>query len=89
MPVEIGGNRFFTMGEVAEVAEVARQTVWRWKKAGKIPAGRRYRGREVLYTLEEMEGIYHYAHRIEPEGDGAAFRNQLSLFPDLIARSTH
>lgn len=89
MPVEIGGKRFFTMGEVVDVAGVARQTVWRWKKAGKIPAGRRYRGREVLYTLDEMEGIYAYAHRIEPDDDRSEFQNQLSLFPNLISGHAH
>ena len=80
MPLEIKGKTFYTMGEVAEVAGVARQTVWRWGKAGKIPGGRRYRGRELLFTLDEMEEIYDYAHRLEPAHTESDFEDQLKLF---------
>lgn len=80
MPLDIKGKTFYTMGEVAEVADVARQTVWRWGKAGKIPSGRRYRGRELLFTLEEMEEIYGYAHRLEPARPESDFEDQLKLF---------
>jgi len=80
MPLDLKGKTFYTMSEVAEVADVARQTVWRWRKAGKIPAGRRYRGRELLFTLGEMEDIYDYAHRLEPADPPPDFEDQLRLF---------
>jgi len=80
MPLEIKGKTFYTMGEVAEVADVVRQTVWRWGKDGKIPGGRRYRGRELLFTLDEMEAIYDYAHRLEPARAESDFEDQLKLF---------
>ena len=82
MPVQIKGIRLYTMSEVAQVAEVTRQTVWRWKRDGKIPAGRRYRGRELLFTQEEMEDIYAYAHRLELEGSSSGFEDQLKLFSE-------
>jgi len=66
MPLDLEGKRFYTMGEVAEMAGVARQTVWRWKESGKVPSGVRYRGRELLFTLDEVETICDYAHRLEP-----------------------
>jgi predicted DNA-binding transcriptional regulator AlpA len=80
MPVEIKGKTFYTMGEVAEVAGVVRQTIWRWKNAGKIPSGRRYRGRELLFTQSEMEKIYEYAHRLEPGDASPDFEDQMTLF---------
>ena len=80
MPLDLRGKTFYTMGEVADVAGVARQTVWRWGKAGKIPEGRRYRGRELLFTLDEMEAIYDYAHRLEPVQPSSDFEDQLKLF---------
>lgn len=80
MPLDLKGKTFYTMSEVAEVADVARQTVWRWRKAGKVPEGRRYRGRELLFTLDEMERVYEYAHRLEPVDPPSDFEDQLRLF---------
>lgn len=80
MPVELKGKTFYTLGDVAEVVDVARQTIWRWKKDGKVPAGRRYRGRELLFTQDEMEEIYAYAHRLEPGDPSSEFADQLKLF---------
>ena len=82
MPVNIHGVRLYTMAEVAQVADVTRQTVWRWKRDGKIPPGRRYRGRELLFTQEEMEEVYAYAHRLEFEGSDSDFQDQLKLFSE-------
>lgn len=80
MPVEVSGKRFFTVTDVTDLVGVTRQTIWRWRKAGKIPDGRRYRGREVLFTQEEVEDIYAHAHRLEPSDSGADFEDQLKLF---------
>lgn len=67
MPIDLNGRSFYMMSEVAEEAGVTRQTIWRWKRDEKIPQGRRYRGRELLFTSDEVEEICDYAHRIEPE----------------------
>ena len=79
------GVEFYTTEEIAEVAGVSRVTVWRWRKAGLIPQGLRYRGRERLYTLGEAEAIYQHAHRLEGEAGTSAAREalgQLHLFSD-------
>ena len=71
MPLNVNNEKFYTMSEVAERAGVARQTIWRWKRDDKIPNGRRYRGRELLFTSDEVVEICDYAHRIEPEGSSS------------------
>jgi hypothetical protein len=48
MPVEIGGTKYLGAAEVVKRLNVTRQTLWRWRQQGKIPAGHRYRGREVV-----------------------------------------
>ena len=79
MPTTVSATIFLSASEVANLAGVSRQSLWRWKKAGLVPAGRRYRGRELLYTRDEVEAIVAHAHRLEPE-DAAAHVAQLQLF---------
>ena len=45
---------------------VLRQALWRWHPEGRIPSGSRYRGRQVVFSPEEMEQIRIYANRVEP-----------------------
>lgn len=66
MPIEINGIKYFFATQVAENIGVTRQTLWRWRRAGSTPAGRKYRGRQVLYTDDEVELIRQYAERLEP-----------------------
>lgn len=80
MPVEVNGKRYFQATEVAEEVGVARQTLWRWRRAGSIPVGRKYRGRQVIYNESEVELIRQYAERIEPIDDH--HRRQKTLFED-------
>jgi predicted DNA-binding transcriptional regulator AlpA len=78
MPVSVQGVRYLTASDVLERIPVTRQTLWRWRQEGKIPAGSRYRGRQVLFSPEEVAAIEAYANRIEPiEPSGA---RQLGLF---------
>src|SRR5688572_23321989 len=63
---QIDGTIYFMSGEVAKAVGVARQTLWRWRSEGRIPAGRRYRGRHVMFTEAELEAIGRFAHRLEP-----------------------
>jgi predicted DNA-binding transcriptional regulator AlpA len=83
-PIQIGGVEYFTAADIHREIGVARQTLWRWRKAGKIPRGRRYRDRLVVFTHEELEAIREYSNRLEPEE--AAQPNQLKLFKANSAR---
>lgn len=81
MPTIIEETEFFSQSEVADLLSVDRTTLWRWRKQGKIPAGRRFRGGQVLYTRDEIGKIHDYANRMEPIKPDADPR-QTRLFED-------
>lgn len=62
----IDGTRYFTAADVVRAAGVSRQTLWRWRQDGKVPAGRKYRDKQVVFTSAELEQICEYAHRLGP-----------------------
>ena len=66
MPVEISGVRYMSASEVAKKVGVSRQTLWRWRQDGHIPPGNKYRGRQVVFTPDEVREIRDHANRIEP-----------------------
>lgn len=75
---KIEGTEYVTVPEVLKELRIARQTLWRWRQQGKIPAGHRYRGRNLLYTLAEVEEIRQFANRVEDIEQ--TNKNQLRLF---------
>jgi predicted DNA-binding transcriptional regulator AlpA len=77
MPRVIEGIPYYTNEEVARLAGVTRQSLWRWRQEAQIPSGRQYRGRLVLFTEDEVEQIKDFANRMEPIGSPQA---QLPLF---------
>jgi predicted DNA-binding transcriptional regulator AlpA len=66
MPIEIAGITYFTATDILRELGPTRQTLWRWRKNRSIPQGRRYRGRQVVFTKQELDAIRQYAHRLEP-----------------------
>ena len=78
MPVKINDRRYLFVTEVAEQLGVTRQTLWRWRRDGSIPVGSKYRGRQIVYTAEELEIIRQFSERIEPIDD--SHRYQKTLF---------
>jgi excisionase family DNA binding protein len=78
LPVQLGTQVYLTNTEVAKSLGISRQSLWRWRTEGRIPAGRQYRGRQVLFTREEVDQIAGYAHRVEPLGPERG--PQLGLF---------
>jgi transposase-like protein len=75
--IEIEGQDFFSATEVANLIGVSRQTLWRWRRSGKVPLGRRFRGREVVFSANELATVEEYANRIEELSESS---DQLSLF---------
>ena len=66
MPIEVKGVEYFTATDIHREFGVTRQTLWRWRKARKVPQGRRYRGRYVVFTRKEVEAVRDYSNRLEP-----------------------
>lgn len=66
MPIEIEGVAYFTAADIQREVGVVRQTLWRWRRARKIPQGRRYRDKTIVFTRAEVEVIREYSNRLEP-----------------------
>ena len=66
MGFEIQGTAYLSVSALLEELDVSRQTLWRWRKEGKIPQGHRFRDGKVVFTEAEAEQIRHFANRIEP-----------------------
>ena len=78
MPLSLDDVTYYTVNEVAEHVGRARETIWRWRRDGKVPNGRPYRDRERLFTEAELQQIHAYAHRLGPSED--VDPNQIRLF---------
>ena len=74
----IEGVEYHSAVAVADSLKISRQTLWRWRKAEKIPAGHRFRDGQLFFTAREVEEIRQFANRIEPIS--SVHRNQLNLF---------
>ena len=74
----IDGSEYFSATQIVETTGISRQTLWRWRQEGKVPAGHRFRDKLLVFTAEELEQIRQYANRVEPiEG---ADHSQMGLF---------
>jgi hypothetical protein len=77
-PVRIDGVTYFAATDLAAVLKISRQTLWRWRRAKKIPLGHRFRDGQTFFTENEVGEIREFANRIEPID--APDRSQLELF---------
>jgi hypothetical protein len=66
MPKEIDASEYWSAAELIRELQVSRQTLWRWRRLCKIPAGRRFRDGQILFTATEAECVRHYANKVEP-----------------------
>jgi predicted DNA-binding transcriptional regulator AlpA len=64
--IEIDGVKYFLATGVINQLGISRQTLWRWRKQGKIPVGHRYRERILLFTSTEVDEIRQFADRVQP-----------------------
>lgn len=64
--LEVDGQLYVPASHIEEELGISRQTLWRWRTAGKIPAGHVYRERQVIFTTAEADEIYEYANRVRP-----------------------
>ena len=80
MPValDIEGIPYYSASELLKELGISRQTLWRWRREGKIPQGHRFRDSKVVFTEAEADKIRQFANRIEPITDAEKY--QLALF---------
>jgi predicted site-specific integrase-resolvase len=78
LPILIERIEYFTAADIQRDLGIARQTLWRWRKGGKIPQGRRYRDRQIVFTRQEVEAIREHSNRLEPVDSTSS--DQLKLF---------
>lgn len=86
MPIEIEAITYFSAVDIHRQLGVTRQTLWRWRKTGKIPQGRRYRERRIVFTQQEVEAIRSYANRLEPVEPIEANQSNNASSPKRSAR---
>ena len=66
MPKEIDSREYWSAAELVRELRVSRQTLWRWRRVGKIPSGRRFRDGQILFTTAEAERIRQYSNKVDP-----------------------
>ena len=74
MSLSVEGITYYTMKDIVSQLSVSRQTLWRWRREGKIPQGQLFRDKQLLFTKLEFGQIEAFANRIEPSP-----RNSLQL----------
>ena len=77
--VIIDGIAYISTSAVLEALSISRQTLWRWRNEGKVPPGRRYRGRHVVFSQADFEAISAHANLLEPITT-PVHKDQLKLF---------
>jgi predicted DNA-binding transcriptional regulator AlpA len=77
--VKVGSDDFYPLDAVADAVEISRQTLWRWRSEGKVPAGHRLRNRRVLFSAAEVSTIIDHAFQLEPV-DLESDPSQMKLF---------
>ena len=67
MPIELAGHVYYYTEELVLLLDVSRQSLWRWRRAEKIPRGQKIGGKAVLYSQDELEAIRRYVNRFESQ----------------------
>jgi cysteine desulfurase len=85
MPTKIEDSEYFSLQEIAEMVSVSRQTLWRWRQEGKMPQGRSFRGRSLLFSEAELALVKQRAHELtvpkKKEHSGAFLDNAATTKP--------
>ena len=79
MVLTVDGVKYYTTAEITDILSLSRQTLWRWRSEGKVPPGRRFRDKNILFTESEFSDIQNFANRIETV---TSVTPQLKLFDD-------
>ncbi len=64
--IRVNGENYWTATAIVDELGIARQTLWRWRRESKVPKGRLYRGKLVVFTKQEVVRIRDFANRLSP-----------------------
>lgn len=85
MAISVAGVTYYTTKDIVDSLSITRQTLWRWRLERKVPIGRRFRDKQLLFTKSEFEIIKDFANRIEPTSVASP---QLELFNNFAYANT-
>ena len=66
MSLTIDDETYYSLRELTDLIGVSRQTLWRWRKEGRVPLGRKYRRKHLVFSEAETREIKRLADRLEP-----------------------
>ncbi len=84
LPVLLNEISYLTLNELADELDISRQTLWRWRREGKVPPGLRDRRNRALFGAEDAELVREFANQLEPAVPPSA--GQLKLFTPGMAK---
>ena len=64
--IEIDGLLYYSVAEILKVLKISRQTLYKWRRERRIPAGHRYRNRMLVFSAGDWVQIREHANRIGP-----------------------
>lgn len=65
MPLTVDAITYYTMKDAVDLLSITRQTLWRWRREGKVPQGRLFRRRRLLFSQSEFGQIEAFANKME------------------------
>jgi hypothetical protein len=79
----INGVEYYGATQLLGEIGVSRQTFWRWRRKGQIPAGHRFRDGRLLFTGPEAEMVRRFATSIQTADRPASYQGRLFDNGDL------
>ena len=79
----INGVEYYWATQLLKEIGVSRQTFWRWRHRGQIPAGHRFRDGRLLFTGSEADMIRRFATSVQIAERPASYQGRLFDNGDL------
>jgi hypothetical protein len=79
----VNGVEYYPATQLLAEIGVSRQTFWRWRQRGQIPAGHRFRDGRLLFTGPEAELIRSFATSVQAAEKPVSYQGRLFGNGDL------
>jgi len=81
--LKVNGVEYYPATQLLGEIGVSRQTFWRWRQRGQVPAGHRFRDGRLLFTGPEAEMIRRFATSVQIAERPAFYQGRLFDNDDL------